>query len=307
VPLSSSIASDTPAEDWGKCAVALGGLMLLPVGRVDTDHVELCARRPRACEFRPDCLCRDAPSRARRAVNSASWNLLRWKNLGWSGLALAALASPAVAQQYYYQPSPGYYQNDTAVGAVTGGGLGAITGAIVGGKKNREGGALIGAGVGALTGGLIGKSVDNADQQRTAVGIAATQQANAQLAAAAVTNFDLVEMTRAGVSEELIISTIRNRGGRFDLSPNQLIALKQHGVSDRVVLAAQEMSSGGFAPPAYATAAPAPVIVGPPVYYVRPAPVYYRPAPAIHFDFGYGGGHYHHGHHGGHWGHHGHW
>lgn len=71
-----------------------------------------------------------------------------------------------------------------------------------------------------------------------------------QVAAMAVTNFDLVEMTRAGVGEDVIISTIRSRGGRFDLSPNGLIALKQSGVSDRVVMAAQSSSPGAFAPAA---------------------------------------------------------
>jgi hypothetical protein len=207
-------------------------------------------------------------------------------------LAVAWSASIADAQQYYYSPPPSYYQNDTAVGAVAGGGVGAITGALIGGKKNGEGGALIGAGVGALTGGLIGKSVDNADQRQFAAGVAATQQANAQVAAMAVTNYDLVEMTRAGVSEDLIISTIRTRGGRFDLSPPQLIALKQQGVSDRVVMAAQSASAnGGYAGPAYAAAPPI-VVAPPPVYYVRPAPavrVYYGPAwgPPRHY--------YHHG------------
>jgi uncharacterized protein YcfJ len=223
-------------------------------------------------------------------------------------ILIAATARVGASQQYYYQAPPSYYQNDTAVGAVAGGGIGAVTGALIGGKKNGEGGALIGAGVGALTGGLIGKSVDNADQQRAAYGVAAANNANAQAAALAVTNYDLVEMTRAGVSEDLIISTMRNRGGRFDLSPGSLIALKQQGVSDRVVLAAQELSTnGGYAAPAYTAAAPAPVVVGPPVYYVRPAPrYYYRPAPVIHLDFGYGG-HGHHGYHHGHHGHHGHW
>jgi hypothetical protein len=228
--------------------------------------------------------------------------------VGVSGVGAAA---PAEAQ-YYYQPAPSYYRNDTATGAVAGGGIGAVTGALIGGKKNGEGGALIGAGVGALTGGLIGKSVDNSDQRQAAYGIAATSQANAQVAAAAVTNFDLVQMTRAGVSEDLIISTVRSRGGRLDLSPGGLISLKQQGVSDRVVLAAQSMTNGGYAGPAPAVApspvVAAPIIARPSVVYVEPAPVYYyRPAPAIHFDFGYGGHghHYHHGHHG--HGHRGHW
>ncbi len=217
--------------------------------------------------------------------------------LGLAAVALAASAHEANAQQYYYAPPPSYYQNDTAVGAVAGGGVGAITGALIGGKKNGEGGALIGAGVGALTGGLIGKSVDNADQRQVAAGVAATQQANAQVAAMAVTNYDLVEMTRAGVSEDLIISTIRSRGGRFDMSPPQLIALKQQGVSDRVVMAAQSAGAAGYASPAPAYMSSAPVMVGPPpVYYVRPEPairVYYGPSWGPPHYYHHGGYHHH--------------
>ena len=62
---------------------------------------------------------------------------------------------------------------------------------------------------------------------------------NEQAAAMAVTDDDLVQMTRAGISEDVIISTMRSRGTRIDLSPQSLIALRQQGVSDRVVLAAQ--------------------------------------------------------------------
>lgn len=230
-------------------------------------------------------------------MTSPAFQSMKSPSVAFTTLLLAATAGPAAAQQYYYQPPPSYYQNDTAVGAVTGGGLGAITGALVGGKKNREGGALIGAGVGALTGGLIGKTVDNADQRQTAAGVAVASQANAHAAALAVTNYDLVEMTRAGVSEDLIISTMRSRGGRFDLSPGSLISLKQQGVSDRVVIAAQSLTSGGFAPAGPVVSAP-PVVVGPPVYYVRPAPppvrVYFGPS-WDHYDYH----HHHHGHH--HW------
>ena len=216
------------------------------------------------------------------------------------GLTLAISASVAAVRpadaQYYYQPPPSYYQNDTATGAVVGGGVGAITGAAVAGRKDRGPGALIGAGVGALAGGILGKSADNADARQAAAGSAAVAQANAQAAALAVSNYDLVEMTRAGCSEDLIISTIRSRGGRFDLSPAGLISLKQQGVSDRVVIAAQSSSVGGYgAYGGYAAPAPvmvAPVVVGPPPVYYH----YYRPAPVWQFDIGFGGGHHHHHH-----------
>lgn len=210
-------------------------------------------------------------------------------------LALLTFSEPAAAQQYYYQPPPSYYQNDTATGAVVGGGLGAVTGALVGGKDHRGGGALIGAGVGALTGGLIGNAADAADQRAAATGTAVVARANAQVAALAVTNFDLVEMTRAGVGEDVIISTIRSRGGRFDLNPNGLIALKQSGVSDRVVMAAQSAAPGAFAPAA------APAIIGPPPV------VYVQPAPVVRFYSGPSWGYHHHYYHHPHHHHHGHW
>lgn len=221
---------------------------------------------------------------------------LREKLLAAPGLCLLlTMADTVAAQQYYYQPPPSYYQNDTAAGAVVGGGLGAVTGALVGGKDHRGGGALIGAGVGALTGGLIGNSVDKADQRAAATGTAVAAQANAQVAAQAVTNFDLVEMTRAGVGEDVIISTIRSRGGRFDLSPNGLIALKQSGVSDRVVMAAQSSGPASFAP------AMAPAIIGPP-----PA-VIVQPAPVVRFYSGPSWGYHHHYYHHPHHHYHGHW
>ena len=115
----------------------------------------------------------------------------------------------ADAQQYYYQPPPDYYQNDTAAGTVVGGAFGAVTGAIVGGRKHGGQDALIGAGVGALTGNLLGRSKDRVDERQAAAGAAAVSQINQQAAAMAVTNYDLLNMTRAGVSEDLIISTMR--------------------------------------------------------------------------------------------------
>jgi hypothetical protein len=210
------------------------------------------------------------------------------------GLIVVATAAVALsqfgrasAQPYYYQPAPDYYHNDTAAGTVGGGMLGAITGAIVGGKKNRGEGALIGAGIGAVTGNLMGRSKDRVDEQRAAVGAATVGQWNQQAAAQAVTNYDLLEMTRAGISDDVIISTMRSRGARIDLSPNSLIGLKQSGVSDRVVIAAQDLSGGG----SYIPAPPAAVVVSEPA----PTRVIVTPAPWPYY--GPRWRHYHHHHH----------
>jgi outer membrane lipoprotein SlyB len=210
-------------------------------------------------------------------------------------VALIAVVAAAQAQhaagQYYYQPSRDYYHNDTASGTIVGGALGAVSGAIIGGKKDRGEGALIGAGVGALTGNLLGRSKDRADERDAAIGTAVAAQANQQAAALAVTNFDLVNMTRAGVSDEVIISTMRSRGAQLDLSPQGLISLKQSGVNDRVLMAAQDMNRRpayiyGPTPPVVARVVPSTVIV-------TPAPRHYywhRP----HYHHRYRGGMYYH-------------
>jgi Glycine zipper len=200
-------------------------------------------------------------------------------------------AHQAVAQ-YYYQPGPDYYHNDTASDTIVGGALGAVTGAIVGGKHKGTD-ALIGAGIGAVTGNLLGQSKDRSDERKAAAGAAAAANMNAQAAAQsaqaaaqAVTNYDLVNMTKSGLSDDLIIGTIQSRGARLDLSPQAVIALKQNGVSDRVVLAAQNMGHGSSyipaAVPVVAGPPPTTVIVAPrPYYYYGPGPyynahVYYR-------------------------------
>ena len=208
------------------------------------------------------------------------------------GLFVVALLVPtasALGQPYYFQPPPDYYYNDTAEGTVTGGALGAITGAIVGGRSNRGEGALIGAGVGALTGNLLGRSKDRADAQQAAAGATVVAQANQQAAAQAVTNYDLVNMSRAGVGDELVISTMQSRGTRLTLSPQELIALKQNGVSDRVLLSAQNLSGGtGYSP------GPVPVVSAPPrpAVFVAPAPYPYYPYDPYYGYYGYYGPRY---------------
>jgi hypothetical protein len=198
-------------------------------------------------------------------------------------VAVAAAATigggKRAAGQYYYQPGPDYYHNDTASDTIVGGALGAVTGAIVGGK-NKGVDALIGGGIGAVTGNLLGQSKDRADERNAAAGAAAAANMNAQAAAQAVTNYDLVNMAKSGVSDDLIISTLQSRGGRLDLSPQALIALKQNGVSDRVVLAAQNMGHGSSYIPAGGPVAlgppPTTVIVAPrPYYYYGPEPYYH--------------------------------
>jgi len=76
---------------------------------------------------------------------------------------------------------------------------------------------------------------------------------------------DVVRLSRSGISDQVILSQIRNTGATYNLTADQIISLKNQGVSQPVINA---LLSGGAATPA---AAPAPVVV----------PMPSTPAPAV--------------------------
>lgn len=120
-------------------------------------------------------------------------------------------------------------------GTLLGTGVGTAAGAIIGHQSGHGAeGALAGAVAGAVTGGVAGHVMDEREEQEAAVRQAAWEQSSRLL-----TNDDLIQMAAAGLSDEVIINAVRTRGGRFDVSPNGLIALKASGVSDRVLSAVQ--------------------------------------------------------------------
>ncbi len=166
----------------------------------------------------------------------------------------------------------GYADNAALVGS----GIGAVMGAAVGDRSgNAGGGALIGAATGAIAGGLIGTAEEAQAERDVALAqLAANQQP-------ALQNHDLIYMAQSGLAEEVIINAVHTRGGRFNLTPTGLVELRQSGVTDRVILAAQQ-------------AVPAPtVIVAPP----RPDVVIVRPEPSVRFTFGAGPRYWRHHHH----------
>ncbi len=164
----------------------------------------------------------------------------------------------------------------TEQGVAGGGLIGAGTGAIIGNALGNTGaGAAIGAGVGALSGGLIGNSVEKAEE-RTQAQIAAAEARN-QLGIA-----DVINMAHGHISDSVIISQIRSSGTIFHLSGQDVVMLKQNGVSDAVV---QEMQATAYrAPRRYYSSTP--VYDGPVVY--QPGYVVAPPPPvAVGVGFGY--------------------
>lgn len=194
-------------------------------------------------------------------------------------LVLSLLASLARGQ------SPYEYRNG---GAVVGGLMGAVTGGALGNAKGKTlPGALIGGAVGALAGAAVGDSIDTKVAHNNAVyeqRLAAQAQATQ-----AVSLPDVMSMSQARLSDNVIITQIRTRGVLARPQPNDLITLSQAGVSDAVIAAMQTapLATVSAVPPVYPTrvveqrvyvAPPYP----PPVYFYYGAPYhrhYYPPPP----------------------------
>ena len=62
-------------------------------------------------------------------------------------------------------------------------------------------------------------------------------RAQEQRAEAPLTNAAVIKLVRAGFKEKTVIAIIRSRPARFDLSPDRLIELKRAGVSENIILA----------------------------------------------------------------------
>jgi hypothetical protein len=186
--------------------------------------------------------------------------------------------------------TPNYQRNGTILGGLGGAGLGA---AIGNKSQNALAGGLIGGAIGAIAGNAVGEGID---QDRAAVQQQAAQQgyaqgAGMQAARGAVTPQDVIAMSRAGLSEDVIATHVRTNGVTQQLQVNDLIYLRNQGVPDSVLQAMQQAPTSQARYNAAYTASlpppppPRPVVVE----HVYPAPVYY-PGP-------YWGGYYHHHYH----------
>ena len=123
--------------------------------------------------------------------------------------------------------------NNTASGALIGGAMGAIAGAVIGGPRDGGAGALIGAAAGAITGSVIGNSMDQeqaaelrAQAPQTYVRVQQGQPLSAS---------DIKALAAANVSDDVIISQIRNSHTVFHLSTSDIIDLHNAGVSENVI------------------------------------------------------------------------
>ena len=129
--------------------------------------------------------------------------------------------------------NPDGTQNNTGSGALIGGALGAITGAVIGGPRNGGAGAAIGAAAGMIAGGAIGNGMDQQQQAELRARAPRTYVRVVQGEPLGIA--DVKNMARAGVGDDVIINQIQGTHTVFHLSAADIVDLHDSGVSDRVV------------------------------------------------------------------------
>jgi hypothetical protein len=85
-----------------------------------------------------------------------------------------------------------------------------------------------------------------------------------------MTNDSVIKLLKAGLSEDLVVTTINSSPGRYDTSANALIALKKAGAGDKtvaaIILKASGVTPAAVSPPATAAGTadvPAPISLAP--------------------------------------------
>ncbi len=125
--------------------------------------------------------------------------------------------------------SPSGRTDYTASGALAGG----ATGAIVGSTARQPGAPLVGAAVGAVVGGLIGHGMDQEQEAQLRAQAPLTLQRVEQ--SQPLTVVDVKALVKAGISDDLVISQIRNSRTVYHLTTADIIDLKNSGVSEKVI------------------------------------------------------------------------
>jgi hypothetical protein len=118
----------------------------------------------------------------------------------------------------------------TATGALAGGAAGVIIGSM---SHNPRAGVVVGGAVGTVVGSIIGHSLDEAQEARLRAQEPQTLRRLEQ--GAPLTVEDIKALVMADISDELILSQIKNSQTVFQLSADQVIDLKNCGVSDAVI------------------------------------------------------------------------
>lgn len=120
-------------------------------------------------------------------------------------------------------------ESKTGTGALVGAGAGATIGAVAGGGR----GALIGGAAGAVGGAIIGYLLEQEDRDR--LQRQSPRTLNKIDNGEHLSVSDVKKMSKAGLSDTVIIDQIKATHSIFYLSTADIIDLKKSGVSQKVI------------------------------------------------------------------------
>ena len=113
---------------------------------------------------------------------------------------------------------------NTKRGAIGGALIGSVAGGVIGHQMGRGvEGALIGGTVGALSGGLIGTNIDARSKDQI---MASGEKLGIS---------DVIVLAKSGMGDDAVIDKIASTGSVYNLSVEEIDALKKEGVSNRVI------------------------------------------------------------------------
>ncbi len=182
-------------------------------------------------------------------------------------ILMAGTAAVVLTGCQYPNGEPNY----TGSGVLMGGGIGAASGALIGGR-NAGAGAIIGGAIGAIAGGIVGSGMD--EQQRAQLQAQAPQTYVRVDQGQPLGLADIKAMAKAGVSDDVIISQIQNTHSAYRLSSADIIDLHNSGVSDRVVNFMINTQGSADAAPSTVVVQQAPPAPPAEPYVVAPGPGY---------------------------------
>jgi outer membrane lipoprotein SlyB len=122
-------------------------------------------------------------------------------------------------------------ENKTAVGTIAGAALGAGAGALIAHHAGQ--GALVGGAIGAAAGLLVGAALDEQDRER--VNKKSPSTVSRIDRGEQLDTYDVKQMASAGLSDDVIIGQIEATKSVYHLSTSDIIALKNAGVSQKVI------------------------------------------------------------------------
>ena len=118
--------------------------------------------------------------------------------------------------------------SNTEKGLLGGAAVGTGAGALIG--RGHPAAMIVGGALGAMTGGVFGSDQDRREDRRAVAQAYANAHAQRQMSLN-----EVVQLTQQRVPDQIIVNQMNTSGSSFDLRADDIIFLRQQGVSDHII------------------------------------------------------------------------